>query len=229
MTTLKKIFDQFIPSSFINIPLSLIGGFLAFIWIFLLVKSHWALNRANLMGEIFEVLFSKILPSPKKIQKIWYQWLFATFILILRFKVCSLIPYTFALTSHLRVTFSLSLPIWIRIQIVGIFSKWKNKLSHLVPMGTPLFLIPIMVLIESIRLIIQPITLGFRLGANLLAGHLLIFLCSCVVWEAIKAGLLGYLSFFLLFALFVLEIAVAFIQATVFLMLSKQYLEENTH
>lgn len=226
---LNNIFDQFIPSTLLKIPLTVTGGILAFIWILTTKKTHWARTRRKILNLFFELLYENILRNPNNTQKIWYRWLFATFILILGFKVCRLIPYTFALTSHLSVTFSLSLPIWLRIQIIGFLSKWKAKVSHLVPKGTPSFLIPAMVLIETLRLLIQPATLGFRLGAKLLAGHLLIFLCSCVVWEAVKARPFGILAFILLFTLFLLEIAVAFIQATVFLMLSKQYLEEKTH
>lgn len=226
---LTNIFDQFIPISFYKTPIRIAAGIIALTWTLFLQRTHWANRRWNLIKESLELIFNKLLKSSKAIQGLWRKWLLTTFILVLRLKVCRLIPYTFASTSHLRITFSLSIPLWLSVQIIGILFNWKSKIRHLVPSGTPSYLIPFMVLIETTRLLIQPLTLGFRLGANLLAGHLLIFLCSCVVWTVVLRNIIGILSFILLFALFALEIAVAFIQARVFLILTKQYLEDNIH
>lgn len=203
--------------------LTLIGGTIAIIWTLYIKNTHWARTR-KIIKPSLSIMHRKILAKNKSK---WTKWLFPLFLICLRFKFLSLIPYTFSQTSHLRITFSLSLPLWLSLQIKGIIRNWKGKLSHLVPEGTPPFLIPIMILIELISLCIQPLTLGFRLGANLLAGHLLIFLCSCVVWTSVTSSPLGVISFLLLFLLFALEIAVAFIQAAVFTILAKQYLEEK--
>jgi len=226
MNLIKKIFSQFVPVS-LFLPLSLIGGIIAVSWIFLLKKSHFLPTRINCLNLIIRQAANSLLSPQTTPQARWAPWIFTAFLLCATLNLLSLIPYTFSQTSHFRTTFSLSWPIWLAIQITGILSAWKSKLAHLVPQGTPGYLIPVMVIIETLSLFIQPLTLGFRLGANLLAGHLLIFLCSCVIWNCITLRKLGILTFILLFLLLILEIAVACIQAAVFLILRKIYLEEN--
>nr|YP_009545848.1 ATP synthase F0 subunit 6 [Ophioceres incipiens]AYO99640.1 ATP synthase F0 subunit 6 [Ophioceres incipiens] len=213
-----NIFDQFVPVSIHSLPLTLLSGLIIFSWLLLNNYTHWKTNRSNVI-----LICSRLLPSLQ-----WNRWLLSIFLLCLAYNLLSIIPYTLSHTSHLSVTFSLSFPIWVTFQITGFTHNWKAKISHLLPQGTPIYLIPFMIIIETISLCIQPLTLGFRLGANLLAGHLLIFLCSCVVWNVVSSfSLSSVVLFFLLLALLILELAVACIQAIVFLILSKQYLEEN--
>jgi len=221
-----NIFSQFMPVNLL-FPLSLIGALIAITWIFRIRNTHFLPSRRQILKKTIFQIAATLLETQRNLQSKWGRWLFSLFILCITLNLLSLIPYTFSQTSHFRTTFSLSWPIWLAIQITGLISKWKAKLSHLVPQGTPTPLIPIMILIETIRLLIQPLTLGFRLGANLLSGHLLIFLCSYVIWKCVSTSNIGILSFILLFLLLILEIAVACIQASVFFILSKIYLEEN--
>lgn len=215
------------PASLSIFSLTMTGGLIAISWTLFLKKSHLVPSRRTIGSAFLKEVQVKILPTPRPTTKKWTHLILPIFLICLSFNVLRLIPYTFSQTSHLSITFRLSLPLWLSLQILGIVRKWKGKIRHLVPEGTPSYLVPLMVIIELIRLCIQPLTLGFRLGANLLAGHLLIFLCSCVVWEATSTSPIGLISFLLLFTLFALEIAVACIQAAVFTILAKQYLEEN--
>nr|YP_001905902.1 ATP synthase F0 subunit 6 [Ophiura albida]CAL50579.1 ATPase subunit 6 [Ophiura albida] len=228
MIIINNIFDQFIPVKISIFSLTFIGSTIALSWIWLNTKTHWIISRSNSPLIFLNSLWTLLLTNINNKTNPWANWLFSLFLICLSFNVMSLIPYTFSQTSHLSFTFGLSLPIWLMVNIAGFKDNWKNKVSHLLPQGTPIYLVPVMIIIETISLCIQPLTLGFRLGANLLAGHLLIFLCSCTIAEAINYNLyLGIISFSLILVLLILEIAVAFIQATVFLILSKNYLEEN--
>nr|YP_010937550.1 ATP synthase F0 subunit 6 [Ophiothrix exigua]WKW95559.1 ATP synthase F0 subunit 6 [Ophiothrix exigua] len=221
---INNIFDQFTPVYISIFSLTLIGAFIGLFWTTFSFNTHLTPTRANIISIATNGVNSSILsstPSP------WSNFILPIFFICLTYNITSLIPYTFSQTSHLSFTFSISIPIWLTLNIMGLINNWKSKVSHLVPQGTPPILIPLMVVIELVSLCIQPLTLGFRLGANILAGHLLIFLCSCVVWTSISASPLGILSFTLLFVLFVLEIAVACIQAAVFTILTNQYLTEN--
>jgi F-type H+-transporting ATPase subunit a len=100
-------------------------------------------------------------------------------------------------------------------------------LAHLVPQGTPAILMMFIVLIETIRNIIRPLTLAVRLTANIIAGHLLITLIGNQAAVRSIITLLGVINAFIL--LTILEMAVAFIQAYVFAVLLTLYVNEIHH
>ena len=108
--------------------------------------------------------------------------------------------------------------------VYSIFYQYNNLLAHLVPVGTPTFLIPIIVIIETISNIIRPITLSIRLAANMVAGHLLLTLLGS------QGPNLIFINLFLLIIgivlLLLLEVAVACIQSYVFTILRSLYLNE---
>jgi len=116
------------------------------------------------------------------------------------------------------------LPLWLGRIILSIIYQYNNLLAHLVPVGTPRFLIPVIVIIETVRNIIRPLTLSIRLAANIVAGHLLLTLLGS------QGPLLSLFNLSLLiiglFLLLLLEVAVACIQSYVFTILSSLYLNE---
>lgn len=111
----------------------------------------------------------------------------------------------------------------------GFRLKAKNTLAHLLPQGTPTPLIPILIIIETISLFIQPVALAVRLTANITAGHLLIHLIGAATLALSTINLLTTpVTFTILALLTILEIAVALIQAYVFTLLVSLYLHDNT-
>lgn len=112
--------------------------------------------------------------------------------------------------------------------IIGIRNQPTHALGHLLPEGTPTLLIPILIIIETISLFIRPIALGVRLTANLTAGHLLIQLIATGAFVLLPLmPTVAILTSILLFLLTLLEVAVAIIQAYVFVLLLSLYLQEN--
>ncbi|MFB9261324.1 MULTISPECIES: F0F1 ATP synthase subunit A [Bacteria] len=113
--------------------------------------------------------------------------------------------------------------------MTGLRFKTKSSLAHLLPQGTPTLLIPILVIIETISLVIQPVALAVRLTANITAGHLLIHLVGNATLTLLTISPPATsLIFTLLTLLTILEIAVALIQAYVFTLLVSLYLHNNT-
>ena len=135
-----------------------------------------------------------------------------------------LIPYIFTGTRHLSLTLCLSLPLWIGRILWSIIFQYNNLLAHLVPTGTPRFLIPVMVIIETVRNIIRPATLAIRLAANIVAGHLLLTLLGSQGPNLGGIALIGLIVGLLL--LLLLEVAVACIQSYVFTILRSLYTNE---
>nr|YP_010534991.1 ATP synthase F0 subunit 6 [Epinotia rubiginosana]UYA96958.1 ATP synthase F0 subunit 6 [Epinotia rubiginosana] len=135
-----------------------------------------------------------------------------------------LFPYIFTSTSHLTLSLSISLPLWLSFMFFGWINNSQHMFAHMIPQGTPGILMPFMVLIETISNIIRPGTLAVRLTANMIAGHLLMTLLSNT-----GTTIPSYFIMFLILIqilLMILESAVAIIQSYVISILSNLYASE---
>nr|AMW67766.1 ATP synthase F0 subunit 6 [Semidalis aleyrodiformis] len=147
------------------------------------------------------------------------------FTMIMMNNFLGLFPYIFTSTSHLSMTLSIAMPLWISFMLYGWMINYNHMFVHLVPQGTPSILMPFMVCIETISNIIRPLTLAVRLTANMIAGHLLLTLLGNTgpMMNILTInGLIGTQ-----FALLMLESAVAIIQAYVFAILITLYSSET--
>jgi len=155
----------------------------------------------------------------------WYGiYLFKIFFLYFFCNLIGLAPYIFTSSSHVSFTLTLAIPIWTGRIIFSIKNQYNSLFAHLVPRGTPVALIPIIVIIETVRNIIRPGTLSIRLAANIVAGHLLLTLLGSQ--GPSRRGLVYFGLMASLILLLCLELAVACIQAYVFTILRSLYLNE---
>ena len=146
-----------------------------------------------------------------------------------------MVPYSFTLTSHLIVTFTLALTIYIGFNIIGIQKHKLNFLSLLLPSGASLALVPILVPIELVSYIFRVISLPVRLFANMMAGHTLLKVIAGFAWAMLNSNIFiffaHFIPLFLLVILVGLELGVAIIQAYVFTILTCMYINDalNLH
>nr|YP_009178872.1 ATP synthase F0 subunit 6 [Turnagra capensis]ALJ92915.1 ATP synthase F0 subunit 6 [Turnagra capensis] len=223
-----SFFDQFSSPSLLGIPLVLISvTFPA-----LLIPSpgnRWITSRLSTLQLWFTNLVTKqlMIPLDKKGHK-WALILTSLMIFLLLTNLLGLLPYTFTPTTQLSMNLALAFPLWLATLLTGLRNQPSISLAHLLPEGTPTPLIPALILIETTSLLIRPLALGVRLTANLTAGHLLIQLISTattVLFSTMPA--VSILTLLILFLLTILEVAVAMIQAYVFVLLLSLYLQEN--
>jgi F-type H+-transporting ATPase subunit a len=138
-----------------------------------------------------------------------------------------LLPYSFTVTSQVIITFFFAIVIFIGVTIVGFVKNGLGFLKVFVPSGIPVFLLPLLVVIEIISFLSRPISLSVRLFANMLAGHTMLKVFGGFV---VSLGIIGgWLPLSFSVALTALEILVAFLQAYVFAVLSCIYLNDALH
>jgi len=116
----------------------------------------------------------------------YFPLIFTTFLIILICNVFGMIPYSFTVTSHLVVTFSVALAIFLGINILGILKNRRHFLSVFFPPGAPLGLAPLLVFIELVSYVFRVLSLSIRLFANLMSGHTLLKILSTFAWAAVS-------------------------------------------
>nr|APZ75701.1 ATP synthase F0 subunit 6 [Castor canadensis]CBX20849.1 atp synthase F0 subunit 6 [Castor canadensis] len=159
----------------------------------------------------------------------WSLMLMSLIIFIGSTNLLGLFPYSFTPTTQLSMNLGMAIPLWAGAVILGFRHKMKSSLAHFLPQGTPIPLIPMLVIIETISLFIQPMALAIRLTANITAGHLLMHLISGATLALLTINpTTAFVTFIILILLTILEFAVALIQAYVFTLLVSLYLHDNT-
>nr|YP_010455561.1 ATP synthase F0 subunit 6 [Micronycteris hirsuta]UUA63192.1 ATP synthase F0 subunit 6 [Micronycteris hirsuta] len=158
----------------------------------------------------------------------WALMLMSLILFIGSTNLLGLLPHSFTPTTQLSTNLAMAIPLWAGTVILGFRHKTKASLAHFLPQGTPLALIPMLVIIETISLFIQPVALAVRLTANITAGHLLIHLIGGATLALMDINMTtAFITFVILVLLTILEFAVALIQAYVFTLLVSLYLHDN--
>nr|ACZ28969.1 ATP synthase F0 subunit 6 [Mustela nivalis] len=159
----------------------------------------------------------------------WALMLMSLILFIGSTNLLGLLPHSFTPTTQLSLNLGMAIPLWAGTVITGFRYKTKASLAHFLPQGTPLPLIPMLIIIETISLFIQPMALAVRLTANITAGHLLIHLIGGATLALMSISTItAMITFTILVLLTILEFAVALIQAYVFTLLVSLYLHDNT-
>nr|YP_010586554.1 ATP synthase F0 subunit 6 [Rhyacophila quadrifida]UZZ44368.1 ATP synthase F0 subunit 6 [Rhyacophila quadrifida] len=225
MKLMANLFSVFDPSTnWMNLPLNWLSMMMGLIFIPI---SFWLIPpRLNYIWN--KIIFSLHLEFKILLGSYSYKgstiFMTSLFTLIFFNNFLGMFPYIFTSTSHLVMTLSLALPLWISLMMYGWINNTNHMFAHLIPQSTPMILIPFMVMIESISNIIRPMTLSIRLTANMIAGHLLLTLLSNS-----GSSISIYLYWVILLSqilLLTLEFAVAIIQSYVFSILSTLYSSE---
>nr|QIB71378.1 ATP synthase F0 subunit 6 [Hyla arborea] len=224
-----NLFSQFASPNLLGLPLIFVA-LLAPWFMFPTPCNRWLTNRVVTIQAWFVKTFSKQIFSPLNTPgHKWALILTSLMIFLLGMNLLGLLPYTFTPTTQLSLNLGLAIPLWLATVAIGFRNQLTASLGHFLPEGTPTPLIPILIVIETISLFIRPMALGVRLTANLTAGHLLIQLISSATLALLfSSPIVSALTFATLILLTMLEIAVAMIQAYVFVLLLSLYLQENT-
>jgi F-type H+-transporting ATPase subunit a len=193
-------------------------------------------NDKNLLPSKWSILFESFFASVNTMvrdqigREIYLPFIYSLFFFILVANLVGNVPYSFTITTSVIVSIGLSFTILIGVTILGLYIHKIHFFSFFIPSGTPLALVPLLVLIELISYLARAFSLGIRLFANVVAGHTLLKILSTFLFKMFSGGLIIFILTLLPFALFLaitgLELAVSFIQAYVLVLLVCSYIKD---
>jgi F-type H+-transporting ATPase subunit a len=192
-----------------------------------LISNKWSINQESLYATIHSIVINQINPNKGQI---YFPFIYALFLFILINNLIGMIPYSFASTSHFILTFFISFTVVLGATFLGFQKHGLEFFSFFVPSGCPLVLLPLLVLIEFISYLARNISLGLRLAANLVSGHMLLSILSGFTYKIMTSGIIfffiGLIPLAFIIAFSGLELGIAFIQAQVFVVLTCSYIRD---
>nr|QNS23207.1 Atp6 [Metschnikowia sp. 04-226.1]QNS23219.1 Atp6 [Metschnikowia sp. 04-226.1] len=197
----------------------------------MLNKTYLGFNRWGMvMLSMYDTMLNMVKSQVGSRGGMYFPLIFTLFNFMLMANVMSMMPYSFAMSAQIVAIMSLSLTLWLGLTIMGLVNHGLGFFSLFVPTGTPLALVPVLVLIETLSYSSKAMSLGLRLSANMLSGHLLMLILGSLMLNLMSTSMLGFVSGFIpmagVMAMTMLEFAMAMMQAYVFCMLFSGYLKD---
>ncbi|KAG5354283.1 ATP synthase subunit a (mitochondrion) [Yarrowia sp. C11] len=199
-------------------------------------------NNTNILPTRWSLAFESLYFTVEKMVseqigglegRLLFPFMFSLFMYILIANVVSLVPYSYAINAQLIWTIGLSVAIWFGCTLTGLANHGAKFFGLFLPSGTNLPLVPVLVIIELLSYMARALSLGLRLGSNILAGHLLLVILAGLILNFISISIftfaLGILPLSILLGIVALESAIAFIQAIVFTILTCSYIKDAIH
>jgi len=223
---------------YFNIALTNLALYTCFILLIVLGLHFYGNNESNLIPNKWSISFESSFASLSSMvreqigshNEVYLPFIYSLFFFILVGNLISNVPYSFAVTASGVVSLGLSFTIFIGVTILAFYIHGIKFFSFFVPAGTPLGLVPLLVLIELVSYLARSVSLGVRLFANIVAGHTLLKILSTYLYQlftgSIIVAVITLIPFVIFLALIGLELAVSLIQAFVFTLLVCSYIKD---
>jgi F-type H+-transporting ATPase subunit a len=191
-----------------------------------LLPSKWSIGLESSFASINSMVREQI----GKNNEIYLPFIYSLFFFVLIANLTGNVPYSFTITTSIVVSLGISFTIFIGVTILGLYIHKIHFFSFFIPSGTPLMLVPMLVLIEMVSYLARAFSLGIRLFANMTAGHTLIKIISTLLYQlftsSVIIAVIALIPFALFLAIMGLELAVSFIQAYVITILTCSYIKD---
>ena len=191
-----------------------------------LVPSKWSIALESSFASINSMVRDQI----GSVNEIYLPFIYSLFFFILIANLTGNVPYSYTVTTSAVVTLSLSFTILIGVTILGLYIHKVRFFSFFIPSGTPLALVPLLVLIELLSYSARAFSLGIRLFSNMVAGHTLMKILATFLYQMFSSTVIVFVLTLVPFAIFLaimgLELAVSVIQAYVFTILTCSYIKD---
>lgn len=239
--------EQFEVTSFLNVNLTLLGlnfaltnlGLYALLVLMLalsvhvlaandrrLVPSRWSVGLESAYASLHGMVKEQIGSSNER----YLPFIYGLFMFVILANLTGNVPYSFTISTSAVLSIGLSFAIFFGVTVLGLHKHGVHFFAFFVPAGTPVAMVPLLVLIELISYLARAFSLGVRLFANMVAGHTLLKILSGMLWPILTSGVIMFVVALVPMAIFLalvgLEIAVSVIQAYVFVVLTCVYLRD---
>ena len=221
---------------YLNLTLSNLGLYSILVLLIIVALHYVGNNEVKLIPSKWSIVLESLFASIHSMvreqlgKEIYLPFIYSIFFFILIANLTGNVPYSFTITTSIIVSIGFSFTILIAVTILGLSIHKLHFFSYFVPSGTPLALVPLLVLIELTSYLARAFSLGIRLFANMVAGHTLMKILATFLYQMFNAGVLVAIITLIPFSLFLaicgLELAVSVIQAYVFTILTCSYIKD---